>query len=79
MEEPEGVPHVLNDDLKLLISDLIKVSNADNNPEATFETTDCKYYKVHDFNNTMYMYVICMYIVELHDAEKPIFAIIDTM
>ena len=48
-----GVPHVLNDDLKLPISDLNKVSNADNNPEPTFETTDCKYYGVHDFNNTL--------------------------
>ena len=48
MGEPEGVTHVLSDDLKLLISDLNKVSNADNNPELD--------YKVHDFNNAMSQY-----------------------
>ena len=48
----------LNDDLKLLISDQYKVSNdnADNNFEPSFVTTNCKYYKCHDFNNTMSQY-----------------------
>ena len=58
VEEPEEVPHQLNDDLKLLISDLNKVShgNADKNFEPTFDTTNCKYYEYHDFNNTMSQY-----------------------
>ena len=61
VEEPEEVPHQLNDDLKLLISDLNKVSNgnADKNFEHTFDTfdtTNCKYYEWHDFNNTMSQY-----------------------
>ena len=58
VEEPEEVPHQLNDDLKFLISDLNKVShgNADKNFEPTFDTTNCKYYECHDFNNTMSQY-----------------------
>ena len=58
VEKPEEVPHQLNDDLKLLISDLNKVShgNADKNFEPTFDTTNCKYYECHDFNNTMSQY-----------------------
>ena len=58
VEEPEEVPHQLNDDLKLLISDLNKVShgNADKSFEPTFDTTNCKYYECHDFNNTMSQY-----------------------
>ena len=55
-EEPEKVPRQLNDNLKSLISDLNKVSNADKNLEPTFDTTNCKYYECHDFNNTMSQY-----------------------
>ena len=56
--EPKEVPHQLNDDLKLFISDLNKVSNnnADQNSDPTFDTTNCKYYECHDFNNTMSQY-----------------------
>ena len=55
MKEPEEVPHQLNDDLKLLISDLNKVShgNADKNFEPMFDTTNCKYDECHDFDYTM--------------------------
>ena len=58
MGEPKEVPHQLNDDLKLFISDLNKVSNnnADQNSDPTFDTTNCKYYECHDFNNTMSQY-----------------------
>ena len=56
LEEPEEVPRQLNDNLKLLISDLNKVSNAEKNLEPTFETTNCKYYEYHDFNSTMSQY-----------------------
>ena len=42
--EPDEVPRQLNDENKLLIFDLNKVSNgnADKNFEPTFDTTNCK-------------------------------------
>ena len=55
VEGPKEVPHQLNDDLKLFIFDLNKVSN--NNADPTFDTTNCKYYECHDFNNTMSQYL----------------------
>ena len=56
LEEPEKIPRQLNENLKSIIYDLNKVSNADKNLEPTFDTTNCKYYECHDFNNTMSQY-----------------------